>query len=103
MGVRPDDFVDLFSAFEDQHGRNRPDIILHRDRIVLVDVDLVISNLPSNSFANSSRIGAMALQGPHQGAQKSTRTGVAEASTVDLKVSLVRWVILLDMMPEKLS
>lgn len=34
-----------------------------------------IVSLPSSSVAISSRIGAIALQGPHQGAQKSTSTG----------------------------
>ena len=31
--------------------------------------------LPSKSFEISSTIGATILQGPHQGAQKSTKTG----------------------------
>ena len=39
----------------------------------------------------------MALQGPHQGAQKSTKSGVADEETAALKVSVVRWVILSDM------
>ena len=44
---------------------------------------------PSNSVASSSRIGAMALHGPHQGAQKSTSTGVGDAFKVLLKDSVV--------------
>jgi len=36
---------------------------------------------PSNSAANSSMIGATILQGPHQGAQKSTTTGFPSART----------------------
>src|SRR3954467_6357365 len=58
---------------------------------------LVILTLPSSSVASSSRIGAIALQGPHQGAQKSTSTGVAAAVTVGLKGSVVRFVIFSDM------
>ena len=34
------------------------------------------TNLPAYSLATSSKIGAIALQGPHHSAQKSTRTGV---------------------------
>jgi len=33
-------------------------------------------NFPSNSFAIFSRVGPSIMQGPHQLAQKSTRTGV---------------------------
>jgi hypothetical protein len=36
------------------------------------------------------------LHGPHHGAQKSTRRGVAEAATAVLNVSVVRCVILSD-------
>lgn len=44
------------------------------------------------SVASSSRMGAIALQGPHQGAQKSTSTGVVpEAATAAAKDSVVRW------------
>ena len=37
-------------------------------------------------FTDSSRIGARALQGPHQGAQKSTKTGLSIFKTADSKV-----------------
>ena len=40
----------------------------------------------------------MALQGPHHGAQKSTRTGVVAEVTADLKVSVVRLAIFSDML-----
>jgi hypothetical protein len=40
----------------------------------------------------------MALQGPHQGAQKSTRTGVVAVVMADLNVSVVRLAIFADMM-----
>jgi hypothetical protein len=42
-------------------------------------------------------MGAMALQGPHQGAQKSTSSGVVAAATVALKLSVVRLAIFSDM------
>jgi hypothetical protein len=44
-------------------------------------------------------MGAMALQGPHQGAQKSTRTGVAPLMAV-LKEEESRLVMLAAMMRE---
>src|ERR1044071_7071906 len=62
-----------------------------------------IFNLPSSSVANSSRIGAIALQGPHHGAQKSTSTGVVDALTVLLKDSVVRLTILSDMVIEQVE
>lgn len=37
------------------------------------------------SMASSARMGAMALQGPHHGAQKSTRMGFLEFEIVDSK------------------
>ena len=59
---------------------------------------LTIVNLPSSSAASSSRMGAMALHGPHHGAQKSTRTGVVAEVMADLKVSVVRLAIFSDLM-----
>src|SRR4030043_1544183 len=38
--------------------------------------------LPAFSLAIFSRVGAIILQGPHQGAQKSTITGTLELNTV---------------------
>src|SRR5215216_3980166 len=55
-----------------------------------------IFNLPSSSLASSSRVGAIALHGPHHGAQKSTRTGVVALAMADLKDSVVRWAIFSD-------
>src|SRR3990172_5629641 len=49
---------------------------------------LATRTFPPNSFATSSRIGAMTRHGPHQGAQKSTNTGVDPDSTVVLKFPL---------------
>src|SRR5262249_10829651 len=42
---------------------------------------LTTLSLPAYSLAISSRAGAIARQGPHQGAQKSTRTGKGAPST----------------------
>src|SRR5580693_5785702 len=53
-------------------------------------------SFPSNSTASSSRMGAIALHGPHHGAQKSTRRGVVDAATAALNVSVVRWAIFSD-------
>jgi hypothetical protein len=36
--------------------------------------------------ASSSTMGAIALHGPHQGAQKSTRTGLSDYNTSDSKL-----------------
>jgi hypothetical protein len=59
---------------------------------------LAIFNFPSSSTANSSKMGAIALQGPHHVAQKSTSKGVVEdPATAVLNVSEVRWEILSDM------
>src|SRR5665647_1477363 len=56
-------------------------------------LSLTIDTLPACSVASSSRMGATALQGPHQGAQKSTMTGRSlfrtSASNVASVVSLV--------------
>src|SRR5690348_1539530 len=57
-----------------------------------------IFSLPSSSVASSSSVGAMALHGPHHGAQKSTRTGVVALEMADLKDSVVRLAILSDML-----
>src|SRR6266849_179160 len=42
---------------------------------------LPIFTLPWYSFASSSTMGAKARQGPHQAAQKSTKTGVSDFKT----------------------
>jgi hypothetical protein len=47
---------------------------------------LAIVSLPAFSAAISSRIGAIALQGPHHSAQKSTSTGSPAAPIVSSKV-----------------
>ncbi len=41
--------------------------------------------LPSYSPASFSMVGASMRQGPHQGAQKSTTTGIGESRTSDFQ------------------
>ena len=48
---------------------------------------LQICALSESSSATSSNTGPSALQGPHQGAQKSTTRGVEALETVSLKES----------------
>src|SRR5690606_20618725 len=52
---------------------------------------LAIFTLPAYSSASSSRAGAIILQGPHQGAQKSTSTGSEDCSTLASKSASVAW------------
>ena len=47
---------------------------------------LITFTRPSYSLPISSRTGARALQGPHQGAQKSTSAGLSVFNTADSKV-----------------
>src|SRR6185437_12610330 len=61
--------------------------------LVVVDVDLHDAQLPWYWPASSSRIGAMALHGPHHSAQKSSSTGVSDCSTSCSKASSLTWVI----------
>src|SRR5208282_3566962 len=49
---------------------------------------------PRYSVANASTVGVIALQGPHQGAQKSTRTGTSEFSTSLSKEPSVKFSVL---------
>ena len=56
---------------------------------------LPMENLSACSVANSSRIGAIILQGPHHSAQKSTRIGFSDAPMTSSKVASVRVVMLL--------
>ncbi len=46
-------------------------------------------SLPPYSFASWSIIGAIMRHGPHQGAQKSTRTGISLSNTRDFHVASV--------------
>jgi hypothetical protein len=56
---------------------------------------LPMVNLSDCSTANSSRMGAIILHGPHHSAQKSTRIGLSDAPTTSSKVASVRVVMLL--------
>ena len=58
------------------------------DSKVLILLQLIrtaLSLLPY-SAASSSMIGAIILQGPHQGAQKSTNTGTGDLRTISSQV-----------------
>jgi hypothetical protein len=55
--------------------------------------------LPTKPAATSSKTGAIALQGPHQGAQKSTTTGTTESNTSALKVASVTAAVKSDIFP----
>src|SRR5205823_13973604 len=57
---------------------------------------LVTLTLPLYVLASSSTMGAMALQGPHQGAQKSISTGASDFSTSCSKLASVTSMIPLD-------
>src|SRR5690606_16660679 len=50
-------------------------------------LSLTIFTLPESSWESSSRTGAIARQGPHHSAQKSTRTGSWELRTSSPKVA----------------
>src|SRR6185312_9186138 len=61
--------------------------------------------LPAYSVARASIVGPIALQGPHQGAQKSTKTGVSDFSTSwskapSVKVSVFSAAMSLSHIPE---
>src|SRR5579859_6355328 len=56
-----------------------PSCVIHCESSSVLILAIVI--WPSYSPASSSRIGATARQGPHQGAQKSTTTGTSDFST----------------------
>ena len=60
-----------------------------RDPRVPVDVDLHDLQRPPRCRAISSSAGATARHGPHQGAQKSTSTGIGESSTTARHVASV--------------
>src|SRR4030095_2860142 len=57
---------------------------------------------PAISPASSSIIGAIALQGPHQGAQKSSRTGQVDSARVASRVAVVMWTALSSLMNDLL-
>jgi hypothetical protein len=51
--------------------------------------NLPMVSLPSNSLAISFSTGAIILQGPHHSAQKSTKTGVSDSTTICSNVASV--------------
>ena len=73
---RADEAVDRLAVPEGVDRRDRLDAQLLRDLRVLVDVDLDHADLAVGVLDRASRAaGPSCLQGPHQGAQKSTITG----------------------------
>ena len=66
--------------------------------LLLSTLTLQILTESPSSTASSSSMGAIALQGPHQGAQKSTMTCTEPLVTVDSKLELSSSDILSDIM-----
>src|SRR5215217_9085633 len=58
-------------------------------------LSLTIFTLPWSSDESSSRTGAIARQGPHHSAQKSTSTGSLDESTSSPKLASETWVVIL--------
>jgi hypothetical protein len=79
FGQRAHLSMNYFTTSDKQHGRNSLNAVL----------TLATSTLPEYSLASLSRIGATILHGPHQGAQKSTITGVVDFKTVCSKAASV--------------
>ena len=76
--LRADEFVDDATIAEQLHRRNAADMELLRQVLVLVGVDLDDLDLAGVFVGELFEHGASARQGPHHGAQKSTRTGWEE-------------------------
>src|SRR6185436_4548753 len=57
-------------------------------------LSLTILTLPWSSLESSSSTGAMARQGPHHSAQKSTSTGSLEDRTSSPKLASETWVVI---------
>src|SRR5690606_11612135 len=57
-------------------------------------LSLTIFTLPASSEESSSSTGAIARQGPHHSAQKSTSTGSFEDRTSSPKVASETWVVI---------
>ena len=96
LGLRAHEAVERPAVAEGIDRRERLHAQLAGDGLVLVDVDLD-ERAPCRSCARTtfSRMGVSCLQGPHQGAQKSTSTGTwREASITSLaKVAVVAFLI----------
>jgi hypothetical protein len=81
-GHRALEAVDRLALVEGEYGRDRLDLQLRRDALASSTLTLTIFTAPRAARTASSSIGPSVLQGPHQGAQKSTITGVfIDAST----------------------
>jgi len=68
---------------------------------VLVGVYFSDEHFPAFSFASFSNAGAIILQGPHQGAQKSTMTGTLDCKTVFSKARLYMNRLIYHLFPQK--
>src|SRR5690349_7407916 len=60
----------------------------------LSTLSFTILTLPWSSLESSSSTGAIARQGPHHSAQKSTRTGSLEDRTSSPKLASETWVVI---------
>lgn len=56
------------------------------EHVIVFLAELTAFIFPLYSCASSSIIGAIILQGPHHGAQKSTRTGTGDFKTISSQV-----------------
>lgn len=69
------------AVLEQQDCRNASDAVPGGEFWFLIHVDLAALTVSPFSSAISARTGASIRQGPHHGAQKSTRTGLSDFST----------------------
>ena len=85
---RADDPLGLLAVLEQDHRRNREDLVARGGLLVLVHVDaddLEVVALGVHLLED----GCTTRHGPHQGAQKSTSTGLSESRTSDWKLASV--------------
>ena len=75
----PGDLVNHLAALEEDEGRDRPDTEFTRGRGVVVDIHFGDDHLALELIGKlvDDRTDGLAGTAPHQGAQKSTRQGVA--------------------------
>ena len=74
------DALGLLAVAEEDHRRDREDLVLRGGLLVVVDVELDDAQVVAR-LGDLLRAGAMTRHGPHQGAQKSTSTGMSFSST----------------------
>ncbi len=72
---RPGNVVHQTAFLEQKHRRDGHDLVLSASSGFSSTLTRKIFRRPSYSAAISSKTGSLVLQGPHQEAQKSTRTG----------------------------